>query len=45
MPEGPGLGFEPNLDEVREHLDPWDRGCFAPTPDWDKVRSRDRLCS
>ena len=45
MPEGPGLGFEPNLEVVKEHLVPWDRGFFAPTPEWDDVRSRDRLWS
>ena len=45
QPEGPGLGFELNLDVVREHLVPWDRGFFAPTPEWDDVRTRDRLWS
>jgi hypothetical protein len=30
---------------VREHLVPWDRGFFEPTPEWDDVRSRDRLWS
>jgi L-alanine-DL-glutamate epimerase-like enolase superfamily enzyme len=45
VPEGPGLGFELNLDVVQEHLVPWDRGFFEPTPEWDDVRSRDRLWS
>ena len=45
VPEGPGLGFELNLDAVREHLVPWDKGFFEPTPEWDDVRSHDRLWS
>jgi len=45
VPEGPGLGFELNLDVVKEHLVPWDRGFFEPTPEWDQVRSHDRLWS
>jgi hypothetical protein len=45
VPDGPGLGFELNPGAVREHLVPWDRGFFAPTPDWDDVHTRDRLWS
>lgn len=45
VPEGPGLGFELNLDVVQEHLVPWDRGLFAPTPEWDGIHSHDRLWS
>ena len=44
VPEGPGLGIELNLDAVKEHLD---RGqeLFAPTDEWDRDRSNDRLWS
>ena len=44
VPEGPGLGIELNLDVVKEHLD---RGgeLFAPTDDWNRDRSNDRLWS
>lgn len=45
VPEGPGLGFTLNEEVVREHLVPWDRGFFEPTPEWDNVRSHDRLWS
>jgi L-alanine-DL-glutamate epimerase-like enolase superfamily enzyme len=45
VPEAPGLGFELNLDVVREHLVPWDTGFFEPTPEWDTVQSHDRLWS
>ena len=44
VPEGPGLGIELNLDVVKEHLG---RGqeLFAPTDDWNRDRSNDRLWS
>jgi len=44
VPEGPGLGIELNLDVVKEHLG---RGqeLFAPTDEWDRDRSNDRLWS
>ena len=45
VPDGPGLGFELNLDVVKEHLVPWDTGLFEPTPEWDRVSSRHRLWS
>mgnify|MGYP000482264041 CR=1 FL=1 len=45
VPETPGLGFELDLDVVREHLVPWDKGFFEPTPEWDRVPSHDRLWS
>lgn len=45
VPEGPGLGFELNLDVVQEHLVRWDRGFFEPTPEWDAAGSHDRLWS
>jgi len=44
VPEGPGLGIELNLDVVTEHLR---RGqeLFAPTDEWNRDRSNDRLWS
>jgi L-alanine-DL-glutamate epimerase-like enolase superfamily enzyme len=45
VPQGPGLGFELNLDTVQNHLVPWDQGLFEPTPEWDEVRSHHRLWS
>ena len=44
VPEGPGLGIELNLDVVKEHLR---RGqeLFAPTEEWNRDRSNDRLWS
>lgn len=44
VPEGPGLGIELNLDIVKEHLG---RGqeLFAPTEEWNRDRSNDRLWS
>jgi L-alanine-DL-glutamate epimerase-like enolase superfamily enzyme len=45
VPEGPGLGFALNEEVVREHLVPWDRGFFEPTPEWDDLPSHDRLWS
>ncbi|NJM07349.1 mandelate racemase/muconate lactonizing enzyme family protein [Candidatus Gracilibacteria bacterium] len=45
VPEGPGLGFTINEEAIREHLVPWDTGCFEPTPQWDRRASHDRLWS
>ncbi len=45
VPETPGLGFELNLDVVKEHLIEQDQGLFEPTPEWDSERSWDRLWS
>jgi L-alanine-DL-glutamate epimerase-like enolase superfamily enzyme len=45
VPDAPGLGFTLNEDAVREHLIPEDRGFFEPTPEWDTVRTWDRLWS
>lgn len=45
VPDTPGLGIELNLDEMKKHLDPENKTFFEPTPDWDKVRSWDRLWS
>ena len=44
VPVGPGLGIELNLDVVKEHIG---RGqeLFAPTDDWNRDRSNDRLWS
>jgi len=44
VPEGPGLGIELNLDVVKEHLGR-DKELFAPTDEWDRDRSNDRLWS
>lgn len=41
----PGLGIELNMDVVKEHLDPRDNTFFAPTPEWDELRSHDRIYS
>ena len=43
VPGTPGLGVELNEEAVIQHL----RGTeyFAPTPEWDRVRSHDRLWS
>ncbi|MBA3527898.1 MAG: hypothetical protein H0T91_01015 [Propionibacteriaceae bacterium] len=45
VPEGPGRGFELNLDVVRENLVPWDKRFFEPTPERGAggPRSHDRL--
>jgi L-alanine-DL-glutamate epimerase-like enolase superfamily enzyme len=43
VPDRPGLGVEPVEEEVRKHLR--EPGYFAPTPEWDKERSWDRLWS
>ncbi len=45
VPESPGLGIELNEDVVKAHLDPENNKYFAPTPEWDKIRSWDRLWS
>ncbi|MCB0607858.1 MAG: mandelate racemase/muconate lactonizing enzyme family protein [Lewinellaceae bacterium] len=45
VPERPGLGIELNDDEVKKHLDPEDQSYFKPTPEWDNIRSWDRLWS
>ena len=43
VPEKPGLGIEPNEEVIKQHL--VEPGYFAPTPEWDKERSWDRLWS
>jgi L-alanine-DL-glutamate epimerase-like enolase superfamily enzyme len=44
VPQGPGLGIDLNLDVIKEHLE---RGqeLFAPTDEWNRDRSNDRLWS
>jgi L-alanine-DL-glutamate epimerase-like enolase superfamily enzyme len=44
VPDSPGLGIELNEAVVKEHLRPGS-AYFAPTPEWDKERSNDRLWS
>ncbi len=44
VPEAPGLGVTLNEDVVKQHLLPG-TDYFAPTPEWDKERSWDRLWS
>jgi hypothetical protein len=34
-----------NEDVVKEHLHPKDKSYFAPTPDWNELRSHDRVYS
>ena len=44
VPDAPGLGVELNEEAVKQHLRP-NTGFFVPTPEWDTVRSNDRLWS
>jgi len=44
VPDAPGLGVELNEEVVKQHLRP-NTAYFAPTPEWDTVRSNDRLWS
>jgi L-alanine-DL-glutamate epimerase-like enolase superfamily enzyme len=41
----PGLGIELNEDEVKRHLHPKDNSFFAPTLEWNELRSHDRIFS
>ncbi|WP_335967274.1 mandelate racemase/muconate lactonizing enzyme family protein [Galbibacter sp. PAP.153] len=41
----PGLGIELNEDVLKEHLHPSDKTFFAPTKEWDEIRSHDRTYS
>ncbi|WP_276373836.1 mandelate racemase/muconate lactonizing enzyme family protein [Chryseolinea sp. H1M3-3] len=45
VPDSPGLGIELNEEVVKKHLDPENSSYFAPSPEWDKDRSWDRLWS
>jgi L-alanine-DL-glutamate epimerase-like enolase superfamily enzyme len=44
VPDTPGLGIELNEKEVKRRLVKGEK-YFAPTPEWDKERSNDRLWS
>lgn len=41
----PGLGIELVEEEIKKHLLPANKTYFAPTPEWNDVRSHDRLWS
>jgi L-alanine-DL-glutamate epimerase-like enolase superfamily enzyme len=41
----PGLGIELNEDVLKQHLNPRDKSYFAPTKEWDEIRSVDRIFS
>lgn len=45
VPEQPGLGIELNEEVVKQHLAKDDDSFFRPTPEWDEIRSWDRLWS
>ena len=45
VPDAPGLGVELNEEVAMAHLDPEHDQYFEPTPDWDTIRSWDRLWS
>jgi L-alanine-DL-glutamate epimerase-like enolase superfamily enzyme len=45
VPDAPGLGVTLNDDVVKQHLHPEHPAYFAPTPEWDKDRTNDRLFS
>lgn len=41
----PGLGIELNEDVVKQHLKSTDKSYFAPTTEWNELRSHDRTYS
>jgi L-alanine-DL-glutamate epimerase-like enolase superfamily enzyme len=43
--DAPGLGVELNEDVMKQHLHKEDESYFVPTPQWNEVRSYDRLWS
>jgi L-alanine-DL-glutamate epimerase-like enolase superfamily enzyme len=45
VPEQPGLGVELNEEVAKKHLAPEDNTYFRATPEWDEIRSWDRLWS
>ena len=45
VPLAPGLGIELNMDVVKAHLDRRDTSFFAPTDEWNELRSHDRTYS
>ncbi|MEP7268804.1 MAG: mandelate racemase/muconate lactonizing enzyme family protein [Saprospiraceae bacterium] len=45
VPDTPGLGITLNEEELRKHIAPENPNFFGPTPEWDNIRSWDRLWS
>lgn len=43
--DSPGLGIELNEDVLKQHLKPTDKTYFAPTNEWNEMRSHDRTYS
>ncbi|MEO9892805.1 mandelate racemase/muconate lactonizing enzyme family protein [Aurantibacter sp.] len=43
--DSPGLGIELNMDVIKAHMDPRDKSFFAPTDEWNELRSHDRTYS
>ncbi|MEO6330858.1 MAG: mandelate racemase/muconate lactonizing enzyme family protein [Ginsengibacter sp.] len=43
--DAPGLGVELNDEEMKKHIHKEDPGYFEPTPQWNEMRSYDRLWS
>jgi hypothetical protein len=43
--DSPGLGVELNDEVMKQHLHKEDASHFAPTPEWNDMRSYDRLWS
>src|SRR5680860_1886789 len=41
----PGLGIELNEEVLKKHIDPSDKSYFAPTEEWNELRSHDRTYS
>lgn len=41
----PGLGIELNEEAIKAHLHPSDKSFFAPTDEWNELRSHDRTYS
>ncbi len=41
----PGLGIELNEEVIKQHIDPRDKSYFAPTDEWNELRSHDRTYS
>lgn len=41
----PGLGIELNEEVLKKHVHPKDKSYFAPTKEWDELRSHDRSFS
>jgi hypothetical protein len=39
------LGIELNEEVLKQHLHPSDKSFFAPTTEWDELRSHDRVFS